>query len=74
MATHTTPRMLYRGAADDTAGTCVAQNDDELADMLKQGYRLQRVDKKHAAPEATDTIKVPAQTITTSAATAKDKK
>jgi hypothetical protein len=47
-----------------------SSNADALAAALKAGYRLSRVDAKHKAPDAVDTIKVPAQTLHT----AKEKK
>jgi hypothetical protein len=68
------PRLMYRGPADDHAETQEVA-DQEAADVAgKAGWRLTRVDKTHAAPADTDTIKIPAQTVTTSAATVKDKK
>lgn len=62
-----TPRLLYKGAADETAETCKVDDQAALEKALKDGWRLQRVDKKHKAPppDATDTIDVPAQKLVT---------
>lgn len=37
-----TPRLVYRGATDDSAETATAHDADDLAAKLKAGYRLQR--------------------------------
>jgi hypothetical protein len=58
------PRLVYRGAGDDTAETLTVENADALDVAMKAGYRLQRVDKKHPVPdEPAATIDVPAQPL-----------
>jgi len=65
-----TPRLLYKGPADETAETCTAADQADLAAKLKAGWRLTRVkdaskaDKADAAandPDATDAQKADAQ-------------
>jgi len=59
-----TPRLVYRGPADESAETATATDPDDLAAKLKAGYRLTRVDKKHPVPdEPAATITVPAQPL-----------
>jgi len=67
----TTPRLVYRGAANDTAETKEVADQGALDQALNAGWRLTRVDQKHpakAAPAAT--ITVPAQTLQTDGAAA----
>lgn len=49
MADITEPRMVYRGAADDSAETQVVADQDALSAALKDGWRLTRVPKAKAA-------------------------
>lgn len=51
MADITEPRMVYRGAADDSAETQVVSDQEALSAALKDGWRLKRVPVK-AAPVA----------------------
>jgi len=60
----TTPRLLYRGPASDAAETIEAKDAADLADKLKAGWRLKRIDKTHEAePAPVASIAVPAQTL-----------
>jgi len=51
MSDVTTPRLVYRGAADETAETREAVDQIDLDAALKAGWRLTRVDATHPAPE-----------------------
>jgi hypothetical protein len=65
----TTPRLLYRGPANEHAETKVFPDQGALDAALKAGWRLTRIDAKHpakAAPAAA-TVSVPAQTLQTAA-------
>lgn len=48
-----TPRLVYKGATDDSAETAKAIDADDLAAKLKAGYRLQR-NPKAAEPAKVD--------------------
>jgi hypothetical protein len=48
-----TPRLVYKGATDDSAETATARDADDLAAKLKAGYRLQR-NPKAAEPAKVD--------------------
>ncbi len=63
----TTPRLLYKGDANDKAQTKEVADQAALDQALKDGWRLTRVDKQHAhtpAP-APPTVAIPAQTLQT---------
>jgi hypothetical protein len=65
----TTPRLLYKGPANEFADTCEVKDQAGLDKALKEGWRLKRVDAQHAhkpAP-APATVAIPAQTLQTSA-------
>lgn len=51
MSDVSTPRLMYRGAADETAETREAIDQADLAAALKAGWRLTRVDADHQPPE-----------------------
>ena len=75
------PRVVYRGLPDtlgrgvhshpetgETVGeTKAVTNQDEYDAALKDGWRATREDPKAAKADDHDTIKVPAQTLHTSA-------
>ena len=62
----TTPRLVYRGPANEHAETREAVTQADLDAALKAGWRLTRVDAKHPAKVApAATITVPAQTLQT---------
>lgn len=59
-----TPRLVYKGAADETAQTCEVKDRDALDKALKAGWRLTRVDAKHKAVEKpAATLTIPAQQV-----------
>jgi hypothetical protein len=51
-----TPRLVYRGATDDTAETATATDAEDLAAKVKAGYRLHR-NPKAAEPAKGDAKK-----------------
>jgi len=67
----TTPRLVYRGPANEHAETREAADQADLDAALKAGWRLTRVDAKHPAKPAPATggIAVPAQTLQTGPST-----
>lgn len=67
----TTPRLLYKGPANEFAETCAVNDQAGLDKALKEGWRLKRVDEKHAHKPvaAPATVAIPAQTLQTSAST-----
>lgn len=50
-----TPRLVYRGPANECAETATAFDADDLDQKLKAGYRLVRVPVKAAEKAADDT-------------------
>lgn len=44
------PRLIYRGASDESAETLIVEDADALDVALKAGYRLQRNPPKVAEP------------------------
>ena len=58
------PRLLYRGAADETAETHAVENEEALALALEEGWRRQRRMEplaEVAAPDAEDATPVPSR-------------
>lgn len=49
MADVVTPRLVYKGPADDNAETKMVGDPDALDAALKEGWRLRRVPVKAAA-------------------------
>jgi hypothetical protein len=65
----TTPRLLYRGPADDSAETKEVPDQSALDQALKDGWRLKRIDAQHKAPAPkAATVDIPAQKLQTGTA------